>query len=306
MRTVEVTPSLKLHRAPMRTACCLCGDAESVTTVHVYERPPIGETKFEIDEDAYRRDLRRCDRCGHFTSVGTRIDADIYRGDYSKQTYGKGDAKGVAAIRRGFERVAALRPGESDNVGRVQRVDAFARRWLNGAGERTLVDVGAGLGVFIDGMQRAGWSCTGIDPDPNACEHLRTHLGSEAHCATLEEIDGSQRFEVLALNKVLEHVADPVAMLRDCRKLLVPRGVMYVEVPDGEMAFADSPGREEFFIEHLHAFSMASFAMTMQLAGLTVIESARLREPSGKYTLFAFASVGDATRCVMSDCEAAD
>ena len=55
------------------------------------------------------------------------------------------------------------------------------------------------------------------------------------------------------------------------------------------LAAVDGPGREEFFIEHLHVFSPQSLAVTVEKAGLAVFELERVREPSGKYTLFAFA-----------------
>jgi SAM-dependent methyltransferase len=289
---------------PPAAGVCVCGDGASFEVVHVYARPPLGETRFELNgQGAYRRELRRCVRCGHFVLVGTTIPGESYRGRYVQQTYGDGaDDAGVPAIRRAFERIRSLRPSESDNVGRVERVDAFARRWCGRDDERrNLLDVGSGLGVFIAGMLQHGWTCTGVDPDAHACEHLRSFIGADAYCATFEELTGAGRFDVVTLNKVLEHVADPIAMLSLTLSLLAPHGLVYVEVPDGEAAFADSPEREEFFIEHLHAFSMASLGVTMQQAGLRPMECARMREPSGKYTLFAFACVASDECC--SCCE---
>jgi hypothetical protein len=63
---------------------------------------------------------------------------------------------------------------------------------------------------------------------------------------------------------------------------------VYVELPDGEGAATDGPGREEFFIEHLHVFSMASMCLLAARAGFSVQLAERLREPSGKFTLYAF------------------
>ena len=65
---------------------------------------------------------------------------------------------------------------------------------------------------------------------------------------------------------------------------------MYVELPDGEGAATDpdGPNREEFFIEHLHVFSMSSMSLLADRARLRMLNAERIREPSGKYTLFAF------------------
>jgi hypothetical protein len=94
--------------------------------------------------------------------------------------------------------------------------------------------------------------------------------------------------DLVTLNKVLEHVDDPTAMLARAAGSLLPGGFLYVEVPDGDAAAAAGPGREEFFVEHLHAFSPASLAMLARRAGLSPLRVDRLREPSGKYTLAAY------------------
>jgi 2-polyprenyl-3-methyl-5-hydroxy-6-metoxy-1,4-benzoquinol methylase len=127
-----------------------------------------------------------------------------------------------------------------------------------------------------------------LDPDPRAAAHARERVGVEAVQGDFMRAKPFGRFQLVTLNKVLEHVADPVAMLERTRGYLRDGGVTYVEVPDGEAASLDDPGREEFFVEHLHAFTAASLALTALRAGYAVQRLDRLREPSTKYTLVAF------------------
>ena len=56
-------------------------------------------------------------------------------------------------------------------------------------------------------------------------------------------------------------------MLARARSFVAEGGVVYVEVPDGEARGRDGPGREEFFVEHLHVFSAASLALLADRAG---------------------------------------
>jgi hypothetical protein len=93
----------------------------------------------------------------------------------------------------------------------------------------------------------------------------------------------------VTLNKVLEHVPDPVDMLRRAGGLLAKPGVVYMEVPDGEAACSEGAGREEFFLEHFQIFSAASVTLLVHHAGLKILTLQRLREPSTKFTLCCFA-----------------
>ena len=70
---------------------------------------------------------------------------------------------------------------------------------------------------------------------------------------------------------------------------MAEHGFVYIELPDGEAAAREEGfGREEFFVEHFHVFSVASIARLAEHAGFEARVIERLREPSSKYTLRAF------------------
>lgn len=262
---------------PLRCAC----DGAYLELAFSYDAPPEGETPFALAGAAYRRDVRRCALCGHFVSHHDLALDALYAGDYVSATYG-GDG-----LREAFDRIVALPPERSDNHGRVRRVVEFA-----GGRPGSVLDVGSGLCVFLYEMKRAGAVCTALDPDPRAAAHAREVVGVEAVCGDFMTAEGLGSFDIVTLNKVLEHVEDPVAMLDRCARVLAPGGFVYIEVPDGDAAAAEGPEREEFFIEHLHVFSPASLALLIARAGFSPVRIERLREPSTKYTLAAFLRLG--------------
>jgi hypothetical protein len=266
---------------PPSTLHCPCG-ADQFTTVHTYLAPPEGEVRpASVPADGYHRELRRCSRCGHHVSV-FQLAADFYGGAYVDATYG--DAAGIL---RTYERILALAPERSDNTGRVARVNEFAERHLP-AGARTILDVGSGLCVFLARMKQAGWQCTALDPDARAARHARETVGIAGVCGSLPAAELS-RYDVVTFNKVLEHVEDPIALLAGSRAFVHDHGFVYVELPDGEVAAREVGfSRQEFFVEHFHVFSVASFACLAERAGFEVRGIERLREPSGKFTLRAF------------------
>lgn len=279
----RIEAAFNTAEAPGARLRCLCG-SERFATAFVYEKPPAGEVKFVSDTDTYRRELLRCETCGHFRSIHFMADKVEYTGGYVDATYGDLDG-----IRRSFERIVGLPLDRSDNAGRVGRILDFAASHLPGrSSDPSILDVGSGLCVFLHGMKAAGWRCTALDPDPRAVRHARETVGVDAVCRDFMTATDLGQHDVVSFNKVLEHVADPVAMLARSAALVSPGGFVYVELPDGEAAIGDGPGREEFFIDHPHVFSAASLAILCARAGFQIISSERLREPSTKFTLWAF------------------
>ena len=134
-------------------------------------------------------------------------------------------------------------------------------------------------------------SCTAIDPDPLAIEHLTQRLGVNAIQGDFMDLEPSKRFDIITLNKVLEHVLDPIAMLSLVKEWLVKDGFVYLELPDGEVASKHGPEREEFTIDHLHIFSMTSTSILASKAGFVVHSISRLQEPSSKYTIRAILTI---------------
>jgi 2-polyprenyl-3-methyl-5-hydroxy-6-metoxy-1,4-benzoquinol methylase len=257
-----------------------------LTPAFQYTEPPDGETRFDWGEQPYRRRYDRCALCGHWFGRHALDLSRLYAGDYVEKTYG-----GVTGMQQRFARIMALPPEQSDNRQRVARVCAFARsRGIAEQPQPRLLDVGAGLGVFPAAMAETGWQVMALEQDVRAVAHLQTLPGVVALAEDLLVLDAATvgLFEAITFNKVLEHLEDPVAWLNAARRLLAPQGFVYVEVPDVAAAIEGS-GREEFFVEHHHVFSLTSLALLGDRAGFNVAGIHRLREPSHKYTVYTFA-----------------
>ena len=90
------------------------------------------------------------------------------------------------------------------------------------------------------------------------------------------------------MNKILEHVNNPVNFLKIAKRLLKPNGIIYFEVPDGESALKVSKNCQEFTIEHLTVFAFQSIMSLINKTNLIPLKIERIKEVSGKYTLIAF------------------
>jgi len=260
---------------PRRDMFCPSGDWQHLAT---FTSPPEIETDFGIEP--YHRSLWQSADTGHIVNCHSMDLTAFYQSDYWSKTYPNGP-------KPAFDRIMALPEGRSDNKARVARIQAF---WRDAAPDapKTLLDIGSGLAVFPAAMQAQGWQSTALDPDPRAIEHAAANAGVQGLAADFLTTHPGRRFGLVSLNKVLEHIREPVSMLWRVHNCLAPGGVVYVEVPDGEVAIEHGSDREEFCIEHYCAFSMVSLALLVHQAGFCARLIERVVGPSGKFTLRAF------------------
>lgn len=110
---------------------------------------------------------------------------------------------------------------------------AATREMIPWHGQGRLLDFGCGCGSFLERMRRQGWHVTGVDISPQAIHMVRRELGLPALLGSLPHEDlepGS--FDVITMWQSLEHVHEPLPVLRAARRLLVPGGRLLVAVPN--------------------------------------------------------------------------
>jgi len=110
--------------------------------------------------------------------------------------------------------------------GRVQKLTA-----LNG-GPGSLLDVGAGTGLFVEASVRAGWRAIGVETSPAAVRIARTITRASVIQGRVEELSFEESFDAVTLWDVLEHLPDPRAMLIRIRDLLRNRGIVCISLPN--------------------------------------------------------------------------
>jgi 2-polyprenyl-3-methyl-5-hydroxy-6-metoxy-1,4-benzoquinol methylase len=136
----------------------------------------------------------------------------------------------------------------------------------------TLLDVGCGNGQFISRMRSFGWTVSGIDPDPAAVSY-GSKQGLHIRTGTAADLPETERYDVITLSHVVEHVSDPVALLRECAKRLQPNGRLIIATPNvnslGHWWFKKS-WRGLEIPRHFIIFSPAAFQTCVIRAGLVV------------------------------------
>jgi 2-polyprenyl-3-methyl-5-hydroxy-6-metoxy-1,4-benzoquinol methylase len=122
-----------------------------------------------------------------------------------------------------------------------------------------LLDVGCGSGDTLARMCSYGWLGEGVEIDPKAVENARARHGLTIHLGQLGDLRfPGDSFDAITMKHVIEHVHDPVALFRECLRLLKPGGRLVVVTPNvsglGHRWFGENwRGLEP--PRHLHLFS---------------------------------------------------
>ena len=265
--------------------CPITNDFNS-KLIFSYNSPPEKEMSLKLKKnEIYKREVWQFLPSCHFINVHSMNLEGFYEGDYVDSTY-----KNLESMIKTFNKIISLPANKSDNIGRFNAIDFYAKKWFNKIKKRRLLDIGSGLGVFPYVVNKNGWECTSIDPDPRSIYHIENNIKVKVLCGDFMQLKPNGVYNIVTLNKVLEHVEDPIKMLSSVEGWLSKDGFVYIEIPDGEYASKEGKDREEFFVEHLHIFSIASTCIMATRAGFKVQHIYRLQEPSSKYTIRAFLS----------------
>jgi SAM-dependent methyltransferase len=133
------------------------------------------------------------------------------------------------------------------------------------------------------GVARAlGWRVAGIELDPDAATRAR-RFTDEIHVGdVLSASFAPDRFDVVTAFHVLEHVPDPVRVMRRMLEWLAPGGLLIVEVPNAGGLGARLFGPAWSGLElprHLSQFTPESLAAVVKRAGGCIVWSWHRAKP---------------------------
>lgn len=119
----------------------------------------------------------------------------------------------------------------ADRIARHFRRDSEDEAALAGL---SILDVGCGAGLLCEPLAERGAHVVGIDATARNIEIARWHAAQSRldvdyrHCLAEHVIETSERFDVVLNTEVIEHVADPERLMKECCDLVKPGGVMIV------------------------------------------------------------------------------
>ncbi len=147
----------------------------------------------------------------------------------------------------------------------------FLRKMLGDFQAKRVVDIGCGGCLVLDQLKKRGAIVLGVDPSPVA-KHAAENKKIELLNAFFEDgmLNGYNADAVIQMD-VLEHVFDPVSLLRSEKKVMSSRGRIIINVPNCEVSV--SKGDVSMAIhQHVNMYTRRSLARVVEAAGLYVEE----------------------------------
>ncbi len=110
-----------------------------------------------------------------------------------------------------------------------------------------VLDVGPGMGFFLRLFDKKKWETEGVEPSPTLSALGRTYFGLNITNSFLEEFKTENKFDVITLIDVFEHISSPKSILKKIQSLLKEEGIVLVKVPNGTFSLFKQKLGAKFF-----------------------------------------------------------
>lgn len=122
----------------------------------------------------------------------------------------------------------------------------------------SVLDIGGADGKLLRPFMDQGFDCYVVDYDPSPICGV-TRLGS-----TINDLPPTSRFDVILCNHLLEHIVNPLGLLKALTNHIAAGGVLHVEVPDEVWGGLPLPREASI---HLNYFTKRTAELLLKLSG---------------------------------------
>ena len=161
---------------------------------------------------------------------------------------------------------------------RVQKVLDICKKF--DVTTHTLLEVGAGFGIFCEEIQKTQTfnRIIGVEPTSDLAQTCRNR-GIEIIEKPIEQVDfGKEEINVIANFEVIEHLFCPREFILKCYELLVSGGIFILTCPNSKGFDILTLGEQSSAVdnEHLNMFNVSSLSKLLENCGFEVIEAQTL------------------------------
>lgn len=141
-----------------------------------------------------------------------------------------------------------------------------------------LIDIGCGTGEFLNYMKEKGYDTFGIEPSQTAYEKSRDKGLNVYSCSLSQFSTNNEKFDIINMTNVLEHIPEPAKVIGSCRKMLNKNGIVRIKVPNDfnelQLELVKKLNKNEYWIaapDHINYFNFKSLINILKFYGFRII-----------------------------------
>ena len=145
----------------------------------------------------------------------------------------------------------------------------------------TLLDVGCSTGWITSVARQVGFEVKGLEINSNSAKIAREKYGLKIYEGSIEDLDTNKSFDSIIMMHVLEHLIDPLNILKKVYNLLAENGILLIVIPN-----SDSLGTKIFRRYynwnaplHLNFFNKHTIKTVLQKADFKIYKISDLSSP---------------------------
>jgi SAM-dependent methyltransferase len=165
----------------------------------------------------------------------------------------------------------AFRVNAEDALDRIERLLPPAL-----ASPRRILDFGCGWGFFLGVAKERGWETFGLEPLPGHAVYARATCGATVTTDVLRgDSFPANHFQAITSFQVFEHLPDPLGDLGHLQQMLMPGGIILIEVPNVDTWSVRllGPRHRHFVQDHLNFFSAQTLSLILEKNGFEVLNT---------------------------------
>jgi 2-polyprenyl-3-methyl-5-hydroxy-6-metoxy-1,4-benzoquinol methylase len=97
----------------------------------------------------------------------------------------------------------------------------------------SILEVGSGLGYLTHALNKAGYTCEGLDYSQTAIDFAKKFFGGKHSQGTIDTFipENGKKYDAIIATEVIEHVVSPTEFVSKCLALLKPGGKLILTTP---------------------------------------------------------------------------
>jgi 2-polyprenyl-3-methyl-5-hydroxy-6-metoxy-1,4-benzoquinol methylase len=156
---------------------------------------------------------------------------------------------------------------------RARKLLQMIAPWTHGG---RLLDVGAGTGILVEQAAACGFEASGVEPSTHL-QRRAVEKNLTVYHGVLPHAQITDGYDVVTLVDVIEHVENPVEILREIRCVLRDDGIGCAVTPDVDSVAARLMGQKwwHYRAAHIGYFNQRTLSLALGNAGLRSVKTLR-------------------------------